>query len=156
GSLRGLVGQVRSWYAVREKRQALADAQQHAADSAKELAAERTQIAAELAASKQTVPELAGRAARRAPGAGSAAVTAAAANPASAASAAKAAAGALAGVTAGAAALGGGAPTLLSVTRQIAAEQHRLTLRDRSEEHTSELQSLRHLVCRLLLEKKKK
>src|SRR5262245_5120311 len=28
--------------------------------------------------------------------------------------------------------------------------------RIRSEEHTSELQSLRHLVCRLLLEKKKK
>src|SRR5205814_5052061 len=27
--------------------------------------------------------------------------------------------------------------------------------RERSEEHTSELQSLRHLVCRLLLEKKK-
>src|SRR5437899_4759644 len=26
---------------------------------------------------------------------------------------------------------------------------------NRSEEHTSELQSLRHLVCRLLLEKKK-
>src|SRR5437899_8828715 len=29
-------------------------------------------------------------------------------------------------------------------------------LDSRSEEHTSELQSLRHLVCRLLLEKKKK
>src|SRR2546422_3613637 len=29
-------------------------------------------------------------------------------------------------------------------------------LRDRSEEHTSELQSRLHLVCRLLLEKKKK
>src|SRR5258705_7071955 len=29
-------------------------------------------------------------------------------------------------------------------------------LEGRSEEHTSELQSLRHLVCRLLLEKKKK
>src|SRR5947199_7642745 len=28
-------------------------------------------------------------------------------------------------------------------------------IRPRSEEHTSELQSLRHLVCRLLLEKKK-
>src|SRR5258705_1643083 len=28
-------------------------------------------------------------------------------------------------------------------------------MHDRSEEHTSELQSLRHLVCRLLLEKKK-
>src|SRR5882724_2529451 len=32
----------------------------------------------------------------------------------------------------------------------LSAEQRR------SEEHTSELQSLRHLVCRLLLEKKKK
>src|SRR5258705_4243130 len=32
----------------------------------------------------------------------------------------------------------------------------RLSLSARSEEHTSELQSLRHLVCRLLLEKKKK
>src|SRR5438045_6747585 len=31
-----------------------------------------------------------------------------------------------------------------------------LRLYGRSEEHTSELQSLRHLVCRLLLEKKKK
>src|SRR5262245_64625429 len=38
-------------------------------------------------------------------------------------------------------------------------EQHRLRAHHavalRSEEHTSELQSLRHLVCRLLLEKKK-
>src|SRR5947199_1544730 len=33
------------------------------------------------------------------------------------------------------------------------SDQLRL-LQDRSEEHTSELQSLRHLVCRLLLEKK--
>src|SRR5258705_774463 len=33
-------------------------------------------------------------------------------------------------------------------------EHHRLDVL-RSEEHTSELQSLRHLVCRLLLEKKK-
>src|SRR5258705_6278988 len=32
----------------------------------------------------------------------------------------------------------------------------RCATRGRSEEHTSELQSLRHLVCRLLLEKKKK
>src|ERR1035441_1288413 len=30
----------------------------------------------------------------------------------------------------------------------------RMNWRTRSEEHTSELQSLRHLVCRLLLEKK--
>src|SRR5438046_5626175 len=32
----------------------------------------------------------------------------------------------------------------------------RVAVRDRSEEHTSELQSLTNLVCRLLLEKKKK
>src|SRR5258708_22768359 len=31
-----------------------------------------------------------------------------------------------------------------------------LSISDRSEEHTSELQSPDHLVCRLLLEKKKK
>src|SRR5947199_7897875 len=30
-----------------------------------------------------------------------------------------------------------------------------INFKSRSEEHTSELQSLRHLVCRLLLEKKK-
>src|SRR3712207_8382388 len=33
---------------------------------------------------------------------------------------------------------------------------HRLTPSCRSEEHTSELQSRQYLVCRLLLEKKKK
>src|SRR5258705_9289150 len=52
--------------------------------------------------------------------------------------------------------------TLLPIVRRLAlfsyatrtlenAAEH---LRRRSEEHTSELQSLRHLVCRLLLEKK--
>src|ERR1035438_9432604 len=40
------------------------------------------------------------------------------------------------------------------VKRQHLAEQQ--ASHHRSEEHTSELQSLRHLVCRLLLEKKKK
>src|SRR5438552_10040859 len=46
--------------------------------------------------------------------------------------------------------------SLLGVDEQI--EQHLLHLRPvrpRSEEHTSELQSPDHLVCRLLLEKKK-
>src|SRR5438045_6224031 len=38
--------------------------------------------------------------------------------------------------------------------RTPVAAPHRC--RRRSEEHTSELQSLRHLVCRLLLEKKKR
>src|SRR5262245_62900675 len=37
--------------------------------------------------------------------------------------------------------------TLVTCSANVASE---------SEEHTSELQSLRHLVCRLLLEKKKK
>src|SRR5258705_4049804 len=37
--------------------------------------------------------------------------------------------------------------------RRPVQEQARLRA-NRSEEHTSELQSLRHLVCRLLLEKK--
>src|ERR1035441_3590196 len=38
-------------------------------------------------------------------------------------------------------------PVVFGDTRRVPVE--------RSEEHTSELQSLRHLVCRLLLEKKK-
>src|SRR2546425_9509768 len=37
----------------------------------------------------------------------------------------------------------------------VAQPLHRLRIRVRSEEHTSELQSLAYLVCRLLLEKKK-
>src|ERR1039458_10470519 len=37
----------------------------------------------------------------------------------------------------------------------VPARAGSLLLVERSEEHTSELQSLRHLVCRLLLEKKK-
>src|ERR1035438_10724925 len=39
----------------------------------------------------------------------------------------------------------------LSTTFAVLREKRRAS---RSEEHTSELQSLRHLVCRLLLEKK--
>src|SRR5436853_4315162 len=42
--------------------------------------------------------------------------------------------------------------------RAVGGVQYAFTVQatNRSEEHTSELQSLRHLVCRLLLEKKKK
>src|SRR5262245_62386360 len=44
-----------------------------------------------------------------------------------------------------------------AVGRVVVVDQLRcLSFTARSEEHTSELQSLRHLVCRLLLEKKKK
>src|SRR5688572_31764283 len=38
----------------------------------------------------------------------------------------------------------------------LVLDQHRLRGEERSEEHTSELQSQSNLVCRLLLEKKKK
>src|SRR5262245_66460815 len=51
-----------------------------------------------------------------------------------------------------------------ALTHRATAPRERIRVRGawgascttRSEEHTSELQSLRHLVCRLLLEKKKK
>src|SRR5260370_20375138 len=45
-------------------------------------------------------------------------------------------------------------PCLASEKRLVPA--HKLATRVRSEEHTSELQSHLNLVCRLLLEKKKK
>src|SRR2546425_4166866 len=41
-------------------------------------------------------------------------------------------------------------------TFDLNAALHRIFATKRSEEHTSELQSLAYLVCRLLLEKKKK
>src|SRR5690625_7094635 len=52
-------------------------------------------------------------------------------------------------------------PTLLNTMRVVLDENHllldgNLASDGRSEEHTSELQSRGHLVCRLLLEKKKK
>src|SRR5262245_66690067 len=45
--------------------------------------------------------------------------------------------------------------THLLDSSQAVAHARRAALASRSEEHTSELQSLRQLVCRLLLEKKK-
>src|SRR2546422_3520936 len=42
-----------------------------------------------------------------------------------------------------------------SQRRSRGVSENRVMLRGRSEEHTSELQSRLHLVCRLLLEKKK-
>src|ERR1035438_10556519 len=51
----------------------------------------------------------------------------------------------------------GAAATPTPLIEAMAARRDLLDVRlYRSEEHTSELQSLRHLVCRLLLEKKKK
>src|SRR2546422_4847226 len=44
----------------------------------------------------------------------------------------------------------------LAVEKQCLRQALRVDIMERSEEHTSELQSRLHLVCRLLLEKKKK
>src|SRR5262245_64706157 len=44
---------------------------------------------------------------------------------------------------------------LLGFGEALHGSEEILCIRNRSEEHTSELQSLRHLVCRLLLEKQK-
>src|SRR5258705_5182579 len=47
-------------------------------------------------------------------------------------------------------------PAIARSHRNATRSVHTGSVRLRSEEHTSELQSLRHLVCRLLLEKKKR
>src|SRR5256885_12628490 len=47
-------------------------------------------------------------------------------------------------------------PDLRRIPQQIQPAQRRVPAEARSEEHTSELQSPCNLVCRLLLEKKKK
>src|SRR5688572_31586085 len=44
----------------------------------------------------------------------------------------------------------------VNVRATVGTGSSRTVVRDRSEEHTSELQSQSNLVCRLLLEKKKK
>src|SRR5262245_63485526 len=47
-------------------------------------------------------------------------------------------------------------PDPTAIVAVLSNEIAAISSHKRSEEHTSELQSLRHLVCRLLLEKKKK
>jgi len=124
-SLRGLVGGIREWLALREKQRWLGEAQQQVTASATQLAAERQQMATDLAASKASVPELASRGQHRrapAPGApakGTGVATASSTPPPAPAPAP----GSAPAPTAGTA-------TLLGVTRQIAAEQRHLTLRD--------------------------
>ncbi len=103
GTLRGLVGEVRQWMALHHRVYWLGKAQAHATESAAQLEAEGKQLAAEFAARKEQ--------ARGTPNP--------AATPAGAATEA-AAPGA-------APALSGSA--LAAVTRQLAAEQSRLTIR---------------------------
>jgi small-conductance mechanosensitive channel len=127
GSLRGMVGAMRQWLSLREKQRWLTEAQQQVAASAAQLAAERQQMAADLVESKASVPELASRAQHRA-GANPPAAPARAASPPDAR--ATPTASSTLPPPGAAAANAAAAPTLLGVTRQIAAEQRRLTLRD--------------------------
>ena len=99
--LQGMVGRVRAWLALRDKRRWLAGAQLQVRESVAQLATERRQIAAELDASKAALAPPAATV----PGQ----PAAAASRPAKGAAAAQ---------------------SLLTLTRQVAAEQHRLTLRD--------------------------
>jgi len=123
GSLRGMVGALREWLKLRDKQRGLTQAQQEVMASVAQLAAERHQIAADLAASKASVPELASRAAHHA-------AAAAPAAPAQSARVTQPASSTPAPTNAPAPAPAAGTSGLLGVTRQIAAEQHRLTLRD--------------------------
>src|SRR2546425_7398320 len=50
----------------------------------------------------------------------------------------------------------GGSAATIGATRSGVTKRGVFSTKMRSEEHTSELQSLAYLVCRLLLEKKKK
>lgn len=101
-NLRGLVGDVRRWLALRAKRGDIAVAGRLAAESAAKLATERQQIAADIAATRQKVPQLASRA----PAANPNGSSGAGAPPA------------------------GEAPNLLNITRQLAAEHRRIAVRD--------------------------
>jgi small-conductance mechanosensitive channel len=100
--VQGMVGKLRQWLALRDKRRWLGEAQRTARESAAQLASQRTQIVADLDTSKAALG-------RPAPGA-----------PAPPATPAGRPGSSGAGATA----------SLLTLTRQVAAEQHRLTLRD--------------------------
>lgn len=136
GTLKGMVGQMRQWLALRRKQRWLSWAHEHVVASADELALERQKMAADLAASKARVPEVTahhdGTAARAAttPHGSTSAVPPKGTAPAPAAALPAAAAGATATAALPAVDANAAPMTLLDLTRQIAAEQRRLTLRD--------------------------
>jgi small-conductance mechanosensitive channel len=119
GTLRGMFGKLRQWLTLHRKDRWLREAQQQATNSANLLASERAQIAAQLAADKARIPEFSEHKQHVLASQG---LPAAAAQPAPAPQSAHAASTAPATNAA--------PKTLLELTRQMAAEQRRLTLRD--------------------------
>jgi small-conductance mechanosensitive channel len=144
--LKGMVGEFRQWLALRRKERWLSWAREHVVASAEQLSAERQKIAAELQASKALIPEYTARAHGARPPAAAANGTPAApgkAPPAAAAPAARAPSSTASAAAAPAAARPPPA-TLLELTRQIAAEQQRLILRDErisARQHLADLYS---------------
>ncbi len=108
-NLHGMVGEMRAWFGLRQKRETLRDEARRVAASADSLAAERKTLAAEVATTKQSIPRLSSQARAAAAGVAPPPRT----------------------PVAVAAAAGDAAPaTLLTMTRRLAADQRRLTLRD--------------------------
>jgi len=129
GSLKGMVAQVRQWSSLNRKRRWLAYAQGKAAESAATLTAERNQIAADLAAAREHLAELAKtpRNVRSAPAPATSAPAPKAAQVPPSQPPAAAPSPAVSPPAAGTAA----APvTLTDVTRQITSDERRLNLRD--------------------------
>jgi len=134
GTLKGMVGEARQWWSLHRKQNWLEVARQHALDSAAQLAAERAQIAAELEANKALVPQFTSRGSHPTAAATTATTAAASTAAATAPPPAVAAPPAAAAAATQAPASGGAASapptTLLELTRRIASEQRRLTLRE--------------------------
>ena len=143
-SFSGMVGEVRQWLALRDKQRWLSEAQHDAAQSAAQLAAQRQEIATELADYKARIPEFTAHGPRSGTGAKvpAAAGTAPPPEAAPAAGAPRPSAAPQSSTPANASQAAATAPpaaslpaaaeptTLLELTRRIAAVQHRLMLRD--------------------------
>jgi len=102
--LQGMVGDIRTWLALREKRGWLDEARADATSSAAQLAEQRQQLLADIESVRQRLGAGPDRGARDAGGSARAPVTSDVP--------------------------GAAAPTVLDLTRRLAADQRRLTLRD--------------------------
>ena len=122
-NLHGMARRVRHWFQLRARQRSVDAAREQVVSSVASLSAERQSLAAQLEASKDSVPALAQHTKRARAGEPAAAAPAV---PAAASSAVPAAAN-------------GEAPSLLAATRQIASDQRLLTLLDGRIENRKDL-----------------